>query len=212
MFTWCSRAVNCSLPSFFAALRTRSSPIGPLLWLGVQHGLDCSAFSLVNGLPSTTSAGGFPLLFGCFAGITPLYDSPPPCMWVLSLIAFSHRPAISRLRAATGSPGSRAWSFYTCLGSTTPPGCDALAWRTPHRGLPELLTPSAPGLRISELNTLPAYAPVNASSAALRPPSHDSDSRWIATPFLTTLSFVTPCRFYPGANQKYPRAHMCCPQ
>jgi hypothetical protein len=26
-------------------------------------------------------------------------------------------------------------------------------------------------------------------------PSHDSDSRWIATPFLTTLSFVTPCRF-----------------
>jgi hypothetical protein len=30
-------------------------------------------------------------LFGCFAGTTPLYDSPSPCMWVLSLIAFSHR-------------------------------------------------------------------------------------------------------------------------
>ncbi len=67
MFTWCSRAVNCSFPSFFAALRTRSSPFGPLDWLSVQHGLSWSAFSLVNSLPSTTSAGGFPLLFGCFA-------------------------------------------------------------------------------------------------------------------------------------------------
>jgi hypothetical protein len=77
MFTWCSRAVNCSFPSFFAASRTRSSPFGPLVWLGVQHGLDCSAFSLVSGLPSTTSAGGFPLLLCAghaqqFGGESPL--------------------------------------------------------------------------------------------------------------------------------------------
>ena len=26
-------------------------------------------FSLVSGLPSTASAGGLPLLFGCFAGV-----------------------------------------------------------------------------------------------------------------------------------------------
>jgi hypothetical protein len=32
----------------------------------------------------------------------------------------------------------------------------------------------------------------------LRSPSHDSDSRWLAIPFLTTLSFVTPCRFIPA--------------
>ena len=40
-------------------------------------------FSLVSGLPSTTSAGRPPPLFGCFVGTTPLYDSPPPFMWVL---------------------------------------------------------------------------------------------------------------------------------
>ena len=51
-------------------------------------------FSLVSGLPSTTSAGGLPPLFGCFVGTMPLYDSPPPCMRDLSLIAFSLRPAL----------------------------------------------------------------------------------------------------------------------
>ena len=30
-------------------------------------------------------------------------------------------------QAAAGSPGSRAWGFYACLGSTTPPGCGTLA-------------------------------------------------------------------------------------
>jgi hypothetical protein len=90
--------------------------------LGVRHGLGCSVFSLVNGLPSATSADGSPLLFGCFVGTTPLYDSPRPYMRGLPLIAFSLRPAILSRRAATGSPGSRAWSFSACLGSSTPPG------------------------------------------------------------------------------------------
>ena len=48
-------------------------------------------------------------------------------MWVLLLIAFSHRPASLRLRAATRSLGSRAWSFYTCVGSSTPQGRVVLA-------------------------------------------------------------------------------------
>src|ERR1700720_4008237 len=84
-------------------------------------------FSLVSGLSSTPSAGSRLPLFGCFAGTTPLYDSPPPYTWGLSLIAFPHRPAAFPLRAATGSLGSRAWSFYTCMGSSTPQGHDALA-------------------------------------------------------------------------------------
>jgi hypothetical protein len=37
---------------------------------------------------------------------------------------------------------------------------------------------------ISQLNTLPACAPVNASMAALRLAMHDSGSGWFATPFL----------------------------
>jgi hypothetical protein len=37
---------------------------------------------------------------------------------------------------------------------------------------------------ISQLNTLPACAPVNASMAASRLATHDSGSGWFATPFL----------------------------
>ena len=66
-------------------------------------------------------------LFGCFAGTTPLYDSPSPYTWGLWLIAFPHRPATFRLRAATGPLGSRTWSFYTCVGSSTPRERGALA-------------------------------------------------------------------------------------
>ena len=92
MLTWCSRAVNFRFPSF-AASRTRASPLGPLSRLGVRRGLGSCVFSLVSGLPSTASAGGRPLLFDCFAGTMPLYDSPLPCMRDLWLIAFSLRPA-----------------------------------------------------------------------------------------------------------------------
>jgi len=109
-------------PSFGAAWRTHASPLHPISRLGVRHGLGCCVFSLVHGLPSATSAGGSPLLFGCFIGTTPWYDSPWPCMRDLPLITFSLRPAASSRRAATGSPGSRAWSFSACLGSSTPSG------------------------------------------------------------------------------------------
>ena len=52
---------------------------------------------------------------------------------------------------------------------------------------------------ISQLNTLPACAPVNASMAALRPATHDSGSGWFATPFLydSLIHHSTPV--YPGA-------------
>src|SRR5438270_6489244 len=121
MLTWCSSAVNFSFPSFFATSRTRSSPLRPLTRLGVRCELGSGVFSLVSGLPSTTSAGGFPLLFGCFVATTPLYDSP-----ALKRRAAVHGglmahhlllPARLLPRAATGSPGSRAWSFSACLGS-----------------------------------------------------------------------------------------------
>ena len=36
---------------------------------------------------------------------------------------------------------------------------------------------------ISQLNTLPACAPVNASMTALRPATHDSGPGWLAVPF-----------------------------
>ena len=52
---------------------------------------------------------------------------------------------------------------------------------------------------ISQLNTLPACAPVNASMTALRLAMHDSGSGWLATPFLcdSRIHYSTPV--YPGA-------------
>jgi cell division inhibitor SulA len=52
---------------------------------------------------------------------------------------------------------------------------------------------------ISQLNTLPACAPVNASMAALRLATHDSGSGWFASPFLydSSIHYSTPA--YPGA-------------
>ena len=172
MLTWCSKAVNFCFPFCFAASRTRASPFDPLSWLWVQYGIDSCVFSLVSGLPSTTSAGGRPLLFGCFAGTTPLYDSPPPSMRVLSLIAFSLRPAPHCSRAATGSPGSRAAQraprFSACMGSSTPQGraalalaCDAL--------LPSWQPDAVGSLHrwISELNTQPTDTPVQRFKCSL---------------------------------------------
>src|SRR5438552_16398869 len=104
MLTWCSSAVNFSFPFCFAALRTRSSPLRPLSRRGVRCELGSGVFSLVSGLPSTTSAGGIPLLFGCFVSTVPLYDSPPSCIEDLWLIAFSSRPAHCPRRRLRGLP------------------------------------------------------------------------------------------------------------
>src|SRR5215467_8412159 len=94
MLTWCSRAVNFSLPFSLAASRTRFSPLGLLSRLGVRPRLGSCVFSLVCGLPSTTSASVFSLLFGCFVGNMPQYDSPSPFIRDLPLIAFSLRPTL----------------------------------------------------------------------------------------------------------------------
>src|SRR5205809_3670337 len=69
MLTWCSRAVNRCFLSFLAASRTRANPLRPLSRHGVRHELGSDVFSLVSGLPSTTSAGGIPLWFGCFVNV-----------------------------------------------------------------------------------------------------------------------------------------------
>ena len=101
--------------AFLAALRTRSSPLGPFPWLGVQYGLDCPTFSLISVLPSTVSAGGPPLLFDGFAGTIPLYDSPLSCIWVLWLIAFSIGLPRFHRRRQRGLSVLATRSFYACL-------------------------------------------------------------------------------------------------
>ena len=52
---------------------------------------------------------------------------------------------------------------------------------------------------ISQLNTLPACTPVNASMAASRLATHDSGSGWFATPFLYDSFIHDSTPVYPGA-------------
>src|SRR5450432_1739138 len=62
---------------------------------------------------------------------------------------------------------------------------------------------------ISQLNTLPARAPVNASMAASRLATHDSGSGWLAMPFLcdSFIHYSTPvCRSRVRTLSKLPCA------
>lgn len=52
---------------------------------------------------------------------------------------------------------------------------------------------------ISQLNTLPACTPVNASLAALRLAMHDSGPGWIANPSLYDSFIHNSTPVYPGA-------------
>src|SRR5215472_13991453 len=200
MLTWCSRAVNFSFPSFLAASRTRSSPLGLVSRLGVRPRLGCRVFSLVCDLPSTTSAGDESLLFGCFVGTTSLYDSPLPFVMDLPLIAFSFRPTLLHAGQPWGLPvlahevSLHAWGLRL-RGTAAHSRCRAqpcclLVGR--HHGLPETRDFGAqyPSLQIPLSN---------ASSAALRLLSHGSGPRWFAIPSLydSLIRYFVPV--YPGA-------------
>jgi hypothetical protein len=72
--------VNRASLSFCAARRTRSSaPDTPCPALCPERVL-LAVFPLASPLPSTTSATGFPVLFGGFAGNTGLSDFPRSCI------------------------------------------------------------------------------------------------------------------------------------
>src|SRR5260370_20237167 len=58
---------------------------------------------------------------------------------------------------------------------------------------------STPVAIISQLNTQPACATVNASPTALQLPTHDSGSGWLATPFLCDSFIHNSTPVYPGA-------------
>ena len=55
---------------------------------------------------------------------------------------------------------------------------------------------------ISQLNTLPACAPINASMVASRLATHDSGPGWIASPFLYDSFIHNSTPVYPGALRK----------
>src|SRR5438128_7373996 len=201
MLTWCNSAVNFSFPSFFAASRTRSSPLRPLPRHGVRCELGSGVFSLVSGLPSTTSAGGFPLLFGCFAGTTPLYDSLPPCMEVLWLIAFSSRPAYCHGRRQ-GLPvlahgvSLHAWGLR--LRGTAPHSRYRDCAMLPSERVDTVGFPKRPDYGAQ----YPAYrypCPTLQVRRYRRPHMARGQSGSLRLLY-TTLSFATPCRFIPALS------------
>ena len=74
---------------------------------------------MISGLPSSLSANGFPSLFKRFIGTAPLSDSSETCTWVVRPKPFPTGLSCGSLQAPPRSPGSRVWSFQTCVGSTT---------------------------------------------------------------------------------------------
>ena len=83
---------------------------------------------------------------------------------------------------------------------------DSAASRGGSRWTSPLMLPSpcqnkvgTPKIVISELNSWPACAPVNASPAMLPPPAHDSEPGWVASPFLYGSFIRYSMPVYPGA-------------
>ena len=64
-------------------------------------------YSLISSLPSPTSAGGRPLLFGWFIGTTPESDSSAACMSGVRPMAFPDRPELSS--------GATEVSRFSCI-------------------------------------------------------------------------------------------------
>ena len=127
-------------------------------------------FPLVDLLPSADSAANAV----CVGFVRPLrwyyavVRLPQTFMSTLRLLGFFDRPP--HLSAGVGgSPGSRAWSFPTCLGSLTPRVHRSLA---PVAALDVAFPVSrhgvgTPNVVISGLHILPACTPVNASPTSL---------------------------------------------
>src|ERR1700732_1675022 len=161
-------------------------------------------FSLVTGLPSTTSAVSVSIDF--VRQLRRYYTD-------VRLLACVHARIVllaSRADPAAGKPGyrrdlaeapikgagqvgSRAFSFPTCSWLSDYAGsAENSRLRSPQCGLPVASTRSAFGLRFSKLNSRPVGASVYASPGTSRHPAQDSRSRWFATPFLWG-SFIPDC-------------------
>ena len=132
-----------------------------------------------------------------------LFDRPTPhrrTCWPSGSRPSPTGPPHLRQRAPMGSPGSHAWSFHACLGLRLRSALRTLA-RTHPQMLPSAMRNDVgtPVAIISQLNALPACAPVNASMVALRLATHDSGSGWFATPFLYDSFIHNSTPVYPGA-------------
>jgi len=95
---------------------------------GAASGTSKTGITFPLGVPlsSTGSVAGVPVLFVRIDGTMGTSDFLSAFMSTLPSLTFSDRSARRRTRHSaprkpTGSPGSRAWSFQACSGSSTPP-------------------------------------------------------------------------------------------
>jgi hypothetical protein len=161
---------------------------------------DSTTFSLVPGLPSTTSAAGVSTdsvrqLRRYYARVRLLADVHARIV----LLAFRPDPLLFRWMPARPL-GSRARRFWTCVWLLDYAGPDENSCLRSHQcDLPVGSTRSAPGIRFSKLDSLPVDAPVYTSPGTSRPPAQDLRSRWFATPF-SWGAFIPDCTpVYPDA-------------
>jgi hypothetical protein len=210
--TWCSRAVNRARLSLRATSRTRSNPADTPARLCVRGVVGWAVFPSVGRLPPSVDGPSWgraiaalnrsysdqklspwpPSFAGC-SGTTRPSDSPRSCASDVRHNAFSDRPA-----DAPSSAGDRGASRFPCgefprvPRGTSPPRFRVCDCAGPTGGSPlppPVVWPSArvngvgvPDRLITQLDTWPACAPVNASPAASRPTAHDSGSVWLAGP------------------------------
>ena len=167
--------------SSLATFRMRSSPDDTPVRPCVRGVAACSAFPLVDRLPSTASADRSSLpLFSGFPGTMQPSDFPETYMPGVWLPAFPDRPSPP---SGEGIPGI---SRFPCM--EFPHVRRVFDCAGPSDGLrlaPPSVWPSAslnsvgvPDNLISQLNGWPVRTPVNASPPASRPSTHDLGSVW----------------------------------
>src|SRR5262249_38292456 len=124
-----------------------------------------------------------PPLFDRFSGTMPSSDFPTPCVRDVWLAAFSRRPVLPsggvRISRFPCEEFPRMRRVFDCAGPKAgSPVAPVMVWPSA-----SLNSVGAPEDLISQLDGWPACAPVNASPASLRTPTHDSGSGWLAGPF-----------------------------
>lgn len=123
------------------------------------------AIPSASGLPSQLSAAAF----GCSQVLRP-HPTSRQRTWRYDGLSL-HRPSVAGFPAweLPGSPGFRAWNFWACSGSPTPPGLPMTrAIVIGHVAFPFCQQGRPPGTLMSVLNGWPARAAVNASPATSR--------------------------------------------
>src|ERR1035438_9092395 len=116
-------AVNFASLSVVAIRRTPSSALYVCVPVLRPALVLLSVFPLAGPLSSTISAACCPALFNGFAGPTGPSVSPWSCIFGLRPWTSRSDPPLHRLRRMTmGYPGSRAWRFHACTGSSTAQG------------------------------------------------------------------------------------------